>query len=315
MTWLIGIISLIGIIGLLLLAFQVGPGVFANGDDGNDAPTEAAATPTTDPVVVIDSTPQPTNTPEPTATIPVPIATAQPTQAVTSATPSPPPPTATATAPVAVVPSLVGLTETQAVAQIDDSWELAIVREPSSTVPGGGVIRQSPAAGVEIAPGDTVTIVVSQGVQSVSIPDVRGLDLDDAIEQLEDLGFVVAITEEASGTVDEDEVIRTSPTTEAVSGSTITLVVSSGDDDENQDVAVVPYVYAEPFQDGVEAMEEAGLMVNRVTPLSCDEILSFSPIFECDDFPDGGIVTSTLAWESTVPEGSPVDLTYYDASE
>lgn len=312
-TWLIGIISLIGIIGLLMLAFQVGPGVFASGDDGDgdDSLAQMTATATSDTGGLVEPTVGPTNTPEPTATVAATM-TPQPTEPPATATLTPTVPAPTPI-PVAVVPSLVGLTEAQAVAEIGDTWDVSIVREPSSEAPEGNVIRQSPTAGAELVTGETVTIVISQGVPLVSIPDVRGLDGDDAIEQLEGLGFVVTVVEEASEAVDEGEVIRTSPNTEAPAGSTITVVVSSGEADD--DVSVVPYVYAQPFQDGVEAMEEAGLTVNRVTPLSCDEILAFDPSFDCDSFPDGAIVTSTLAWESAVPEGSPVDLTYYDASE
>ena len=314
-TWLIGIISLIGIIGLLLLAFQVGPGVFASGDDDNDTPAQATPTATTDAIGSGQPTAPPTNTLAPTATITAPTATTQPLQptATATATPTVPVPTATPTVQALPVPTLVGLTEAEALAELGDTWEVTIFREPSTVALEGEVIRQTPVAGTPLVAGEGVTIVVSDGVDLVTIPDVRGLDEDEATVQLEDLGFFVTVVEESSSAVDAGEVIRTSPNTEAPSGSTITLVVSSGEPDE--DLVVVPYVYAELFQDGVEAMEDAGLTVNRVTPLSCDEILSEDPSFDCDAFPDGGIVFSTLAWNSTVPEGSPVDLAYYDASE
>ena len=46
--------------------------------------------------------------------------------------------------------------------------------------------------------------------------------------------------------------------------------------------------------------------------LSCERIQSFNPNFDCDEFPDRGVVTSTLAWNTMVPSGSPIDITWYD---
>jgi serine/threonine-protein kinase len=54
-------------------------------------------------------------------------------------------------------------------------------------------------------------------------------------------------------------------------------------------------------------------VVANVAPLSCDQIVALYPDFDCAGFPDDGVVTSTLAWGSEVPRGSPIDITYYDA--
>jgi serine/threonine-protein kinase len=138
---------------------------------------------------------------------------------------------------------------------------------------------------------------------------VRGEDAAEATALLESLGFVVDPVEEASNSVASGLVIRTEPVTEAPSGSVITLVVSTG----AADLVEVPYVYGLDVEEAVEILEEAGLTVNQATPLSCERILQFSPNFDCDEFPDGGVVTSTLAWNSMVPSGSPIDITWYDA--
>jgi serine/threonine-protein kinase len=59
-------------------------------------------------------------------------------------------------------------------------------------VPQDQVITQDPAAGSDAQPGDTVTILVSQGAQAQALPDVSGQDADQAQQLLEqDYGLVV----------------------------------------------------------------------------------------------------------------------------
>jgi serine/threonine-protein kinase len=293
-TWLIGSAILLGIVGLVVLAFKLDPGAFANDPDPTATTQAAVTTATTEPVTA-------------TATLPpaAPTATtaSAPTPTVTTA-----PPTPTATVPAGTVPSLTNLTREQAANTIGDNWVLNVVEEFSSSISAGVVVSQEPPPGENLPLGETITIVVSRGTEIVSIPDVRGEDAGEAATLLESLGLVVTTITEPSNSVSADLVIRTDPVTEAPAGSTVTLVVSSGP----SDLVVVPYVYGQDVEDAVEILEEAGLSVTKVTPLSCQRILQFSPNFDCDEFPDGGVVTSTLAWESEVPIGSPIDITWYD---
>jgi len=61
----------------------------------------------------------------------------------------------------------------------------------SDTVPEGKVISESPGSGT-LYKGDTVSLVVSQGPQMVTIPDgLRGSGVDDATAKLEALGLKV----------------------------------------------------------------------------------------------------------------------------
>ena len=305
-TWLIGSAILLGIVGLVVLAFKLDPGAFAN-DPAPTATSQSAApttTTTTAPVAAITATA--TTAPAvPTATTAVP-----PTATATI----PPDPTATPTIPTGSVPNLANLTGEQAENTVGDTWQVNIVEESSSSVSEGVVIRQEPQPGETLPLGETITIVVSSGTQLVSIPDVRGEDAGDATDALQALGFEVDTVEEPSDTVADDRVIRSEPVTEAPSGSLVTLFVSSGPSDSS-DLVVVPYVYGEDYEDAVDILEDAGLNVNQVTPLSCERIQQFAADFDCDEFPDRGVVTSTLAWESQVPRDSPIDITWYDEDE
>ena len=299
-TWLIGSAILLTIVGLIMLAFRVGPGIFAA-----DLPATPTAQ-TQNAVVLPTSTPtQPPST-APTVTLPGVVATQPP--AATS-TPSP---TATTADQAAVqeVPSLVGMDQADAAATISEYWTLIVTEQADSSVPTGQVMSQQPVAGTMHPVGDVVTVVVSSGVATVAIPDVSGMTADAATTQIQALGFTVVRVDEPSDAVNPGRVIRTEPSGSAASGATITIVVRP---DEG---AVVPYVYGVDYQEGVAQMEEAGLVVTSVVPLTCNRVHQLvDPAFDCDSFPVGGILTSTLGWGASVSVGSPVDLTYYSPTQ
>ena len=85
------------------------------------------------------------------------------------------------------VPFVEGQPEDQAVANLEAAGLGAdINREPHDTVPEGNVIAQDPAGGSTARAGDVVTLLVSQGPEARSMPDVQGQDADDAEDVLED---------------------------------------------------------------------------------------------------------------------------------
>jgi beta-lactam-binding protein with PASTA domain len=57
----------------------------------------------------------------------------------------------------------------------------------------GTVARQSPGEEAQVAEGDTVTLTVSRGPKTVTVPDVTGQSADDARQRLEDAGFEVKV--------------------------------------------------------------------------------------------------------------------------
>lgn len=62
----------------------------------------------------------------------------------------------------------------------------------SSSVARGDIVSQDPASGT-LFRGDTVTIVVSKGPQTVTMPNVVGTQLDDATKTLTELGLKVEV--------------------------------------------------------------------------------------------------------------------------
>ncbi len=92
------------------------------------------------------------------------------------------------------VPRVTRLTEEEATSVLTDAGFLVAVQEDvSDTVPRGEVISQDPPKGTEVQPGNTVTIVVSQGPPAFPMPDVSGMAKDAAVARLTDLGLEVDV--------------------------------------------------------------------------------------------------------------------------
>lgn len=70
-------------------------------------------------------------------------------------------------------------------------FRVTVDRRNSSTIPEGTTIQTVPEANRMAPHGSTVTIVVSQGPETLTVPDMAGTDREDAITQLQDMGFEV----------------------------------------------------------------------------------------------------------------------------
>jgi eukaryotic-like serine/threonine-protein kinase len=101
----------------------------------------------------------------------------------------------------------------------------------SSTVSPGAVISTTPAAGSSVGPHTAVTVTVSGGPSAQNMPDLSGLTVAAATDQLKALGLKVgSSTPEDSQTVAAGLVVETSPAagTSVNSGGTVNLLTSTG---------------------------------------------------------------------------------------
>jgi len=89
----------------------------------------------------------------------------------------------------------------------------------SSSEPANTIVRQSPAAGTPITHGEVVTVYVSTGPPQVSVPNVDGLNVNQAESELTQAGFQVTVNQLGPG----NTVGSYSPTGQAPKGSTITI--------------------------------------------------------------------------------------------
>ncbi|MBC7252680.1 MAG: Stk1 family PASTA domain-containing Ser/Thr kinase [Actinobacteria bacterium] len=131
------------------------------------------------------------------------------------------------------MPGVVGLTREAAEEKLREAGVtiIEIVNKPVDDEDKiGRVLSQDPSAGKLINPRTNVRLEVGVEQKKVAVPDVVGMLKEDAERTLENAGFQVTVTEEASSEVEEGRVIRQSPLAnqKVAEGSTVTIVVSTG---------------------------------------------------------------------------------------
>jgi serine/threonine-protein kinase len=195
---------------------------------------------------------------------------------------------------MATVPDVVELSAATAAQKLEnEGFDAAIQQVESDSVERGRVTSQNPDAGEEAEQGSTVTIRVSTGPGEALIPDVTGEGRQAAQDTLEEAGFKVKRTEEASDDVRENRVIETRPPagTSQQKGTTVTMVVSSGPDQVE-----VPDVRELDREGAEEAIESRGLRASVRTQ-------------ESDQEEPGQVLAQDPAPGTMVDEGSEVSVT------
>nr|WP_233251496.1 Stk1 family PASTA domain-containing Ser/Thr kinase [Serinibacter arcticus] len=157
--------------------------------------------------------------------------------AVNNARENEPEPTPTETTPENVaVPDVVGGTEAEARTAIEDAGLVfASEQAASADVEVGEVISSNPGAGTAIAPGQTVTVSVSSGPDSLEVPDLVGLTAAQARTELTNAGFSnVAVTieeeDDPTGQANAGTVLRSEPAAgeQAAPDADFSVYVASG---------------------------------------------------------------------------------------
>ena len=128
------------------------------------------------------------------------------------------------------VPPLAGKTFAQAKRSLKASgFEADVNKQSSNSVKAGIVISTDPGQGFQAKPGETVTLNVSTGVATETVPSVVGMDRARASNVLENAGFVVN-EEPVDSNEPEDKVITQNPAGDSTAkvGSTVRIEYSSG---------------------------------------------------------------------------------------
>lgn len=132
------------------------------------------------------------------------------------------------------VPSVAGQTWEEAKATIDAAELMAErVDEASTTVDAGLVLRTDPEPGSNVGAGFTVTVYVSSGAPTATVPDVSRMTEADAIAAIEANNLTWGkTTREYSPDLADGLVIRSNPSTDSTEpvkeGATVDLIVSNG---------------------------------------------------------------------------------------
>jgi eukaryotic-like serine/threonine-protein kinase len=126
------------------------------------------------------------------------------------------------------IPPVIGQPYDNAASTLEAAGFNVVRRNVESDQPGGTVVGQSPAANTLARPGSTVTLSVSKGPKTSTVPDVTSLAESDARTQLEASGFKVNVTKEATTDPGQNGfVLSQDPAggSQAPAGTTVTIVV------------------------------------------------------------------------------------------
>jgi eukaryotic-like serine/threonine-protein kinase len=193
--------------------------------------------------------------------------------------------------PEVQIPSVVGQSVEDAVAELTRAGLDAQVVEVNSDKDEGTVTAQSPSAGTVVVEGTRVRINVSKGPRPATIPNVVGLPYDQAASELQRAGFAVARidvdSEQAKGIVTAQD---PSGGSEGSKGSTVTVSVSKG-----PSTTSVPDVTTQDVSIAQTTLDAAGfrtrvVLEDTTDPTSDGIVVSQDPVGSTQAKP-GSLVT------------------------
>lgn len=135
------------------------------------------------------------------------------------------------------VPPLANMEQGVALNAVAGDFQGVLAQESSETVAAGHVIRTDPATGTELKKDSAITLFVSTGPAPRVVPELAGMTVADASQQLIDLGLVVEVDDPVfDEKVAKDVVLSwTVPDSPAlvaggtvVKGTAVRLVASAG---------------------------------------------------------------------------------------
>ena len=157
------------------------------------------------------------------------------------------------------VPDVAGMTEDEAKAALNKvGLGCKISKQNSDTVAEGNVISQSQKAGSKVDKNTTITITVSSGSNTFTVPNVVGKTESDASSTLKNAGLTVSIDYSYSDSVSQGNVISQTPSkgSSVKSGDSVTINVSRGKETKT---VTVPNVIGLTESQANEALDNAGL--------------------------------------------------------
>ncbi|MGW5878336.1 Stk1 family PASTA domain-containing Ser/Thr kinase [Nocardiopsis terrae] len=194
------------------------------------------------------------------------------------------------------VPDVVGMSPEAASEQIRGAglvFDLSEENVYSDEVAAGEVSGTDPKVGERLSPGDEVAVFLSKGPQSVTMPELVGEDVANALKELEDLGFEpdnIVQEEQDSPDHEQGEVMSTTPEAgaEADREETVTLTFSSG--------IPVPSLAGEELEEAERILADLGLTVEVVKEAS-------------ESIDEGKVITQEPDTGTSVGPGATVTLT------
>jgi serine/threonine-protein kinase len=209
--------------------------------------------------------------------------------------------------PKVAVPRVTGDLYQTATAKLVDAGLVAdIKRQPDDTVPVDTVISQNPTAGTEVNQNSTVVLFVSSGPTAVTVPDLKGLTVQEARSQLSDQGLDVGTVDEVDDpNTEQGKIIDSNPGagTSVAPGTKVNVRIGTGK-------VAVPNVVGQTQSQAQTAIAAVNLRVETKFKQTNDvpegTVISQSPKDGTIDI--GGTVKITVA-QKAAPTVTPTTVT------
>lgn len=199
--------------------------------------------------------------------------------------------------------NVLGLSEEEAIEKLEEAGiSYKISYEYSDTVEEGFVMLQSEEEGALIEVRKTVKIVVSQGAEMVTVPNLIGKEESEAETLLEEAGFKIKHDYAYSDDVEKDYVIEQTPDggQQAEKGSIVTIVISSGKEIK---LTAVPDLKGKTVIEAESALRDKDLILGKVTK-------EYS-----EDVEEGKVISQSIRAGTEIKEGEKVDITISKGKE
>ncbi len=163
------------------------------------------------------------------------------------------------------MPNLVGYSEEDAEKILQGlNLTMQVEQENSDEVEKGIIISQKEEVDTVVPRFSKVTVVVSAGSDKVDLSelDLSGMTLETAVRLLEGKNLKADVQEEASEDVASGTIIHYEPEDKVALGSTVTLYVSTGPEEE---FVPVPNIYGKTDAEAAALLSASGLVAGEVT--------------------------------------------------
>jgi serine/threonine protein kinase len=192
--------------------------------------------------------------------------------------------------PDVAVPRVIGMTYEEAVQQlVDKGFKQENIKrvdeypvDNADQQPQGHVFKQDPEPSMKVKADRMITLYVSKGQQSITMPNLAQLDLDQAKKSLQDAKLTDAdyqIIENYNDTVEKGEVYKQvpDPGTTIVPGKTVVKIYVS----KGPEMVTVPNVVGQNVNTASSQLVQAGLNIGDInrepSDLPIDSVVRTSP--------------------------------------
>jgi serine/threonine-protein kinase len=177
-----------------------------------------------------------------------------------------------------IIPSVAGLTP-EAATNALEKFPLIVGANTevfNKEIPKGFVISTKPESGTEVKRDTPVSLVISKGVETVALVSYSGKSGEQALNELNDLGFDVESTYAFNERVLSGVVISQTPTGVDVApkGSTVTLIISKG-----SQYVFIPNVFSLDQIKATQALQDLQLkvVVKKLGTKKVKKVTNISP--------------------------------------